>query len=291
MIPASALEAPPKRGWLGRLELDFEASDGRTRLSRRKHQGPLVVQRPFYPEASGCCHVYLVHPPGGVVGGDALELAVQVKQRAHALITTPAATKLYRSSGPTATLSQRLVVSADATLEWLPQETIAFSGSVASLSTRVELEPGASFIGMEVLCLGRPAAGERFDVGRLKQRLEVRRAGEPLVLEQLRLRGGGPELSQAWGLHGRTTLGTLIAVSGLEPEHWARRMPDLIQAVRDAIAPLGGLGAVTQVAGALVCRFLGDGSSAAHAVLRRAWELIRPELTQRPAVAPRIWAT
>ena len=291
MIPASALEAPQKRGWLARLELGFQASEGRTRLAHRKHQGPLVVQRPFYPEASGCCHVYLVHPPGGVVGGDALELDVQVDPSAHALITTPAATKLYRSSGPTATLSQRLAVKAGATLEWLPQETIAFSGSIASLSTRVELEPGASFIGMEVLCLGRPASGERFDVGRLRQRLEVRRAGEPLVVEQLSLRGGGPELGQAWGLNGHTTLGTLIAVSRLAPELWARSLPDLVQRVRDEIAPLGGTAAVTQLAGTLVCRFLGDGSSAAHAVLRRAWQLIRPELTQTPAVAPRIWAT
>lgn len=291
MISASALEAPPKRGWLARLELGFEASEGRTRLAHRKHQGPLVVQRPFYPEASGCCHVYLVHPPGGVVGGDALELDVRVDHSAHALITTPAATKLYRSSGPTAALSQRLVVREGATLEWLPQETIAFSGSVASLTTRVELEPGASFIGMEVLCLGRPAAGERFEAGYLRQRLEVRRAGKPLVMEQLRLRGGGPELHQAWGLHGHTTLGTLIAVSGQAPELWARRALDLVQHVREGIAPRGGIAAVTQVAGAIVCRFLGDGSSPAQAVLRRAWELIRPELTQTPAVAPRIWAT
>lgn len=296
MIPASAVEAPPKRGWLARLELGFEASDGRTRLSRRKHQGPLVVQRPFYPEASGCCHVYLVHPPGGVVGGDDLELDVQVDARAHALITTPAATKLYRSSGPSATLSQRFVVRAGATLEWLPQETIAFNGSIAALSTRVELEPGANFIGIEVLCLGRPAAGESFDVGRLRQRLEVRRAGEPLVVEQLRLRGGGPELQQTWGLHGHTTLGTLIAVSGGAPQVWARRVPELVQRVREGISPLGGtaplgVAAVTQLGGAIVCRFLGDGSSPAHAVLRRAWELIRPELTQTPAVAPRIWAT
>ena len=288
MIPASAQS---ERGWLARLELGFEASDGRTRLAHRKHQGPLVVQRPFYPEANGCCHVYLVHPPGGVVGGDQLELDVRVAERAHALITTPAATKLYRSNGLTATLSQRLVALRGAVLEWLPQETIAFNGSISSLSTRVELDPGASFIGMEITCLGRPAAGERFDLGSLKQRLEVRRAGEPLILEQLQLRGGGPELVQAWGLQGHTALGTLVAVSGLKPELWAPRVPDLVQRLRDAVAPLGATAAVTQVAGAIVCRFLGDGSRAAHAVLRRAWELIRPELTDSPAVAPRIWAT
>lgn len=303
MIPASALEAVvstersstdvvlPERGWLARLQLGFRASAGRTLLSQNKHQGPLVVQRPFYPEANGCCHVYLVHPPGGVVGGDDLELDVSVGEQAHALITTPAATKLYRSSGASAAIAQRLVALGGATLEWLPQETIAFSGSIASLTTRVELALGASFIGMEVLCLGRPAAGERFDHGRLNQRLELWRAGERLLVEQLRLTGGGPELRQAWGLSGHTTVGTLVAVSGLPPEVWAKRVPDLVLRIREAVAPLGGLAAVTQVAGAIVCRFLGDGSRPAHAVLRRAWELVRPELTQSPAIAPRIWAT
>lgn len=282
---------PQQQRWLGRLELGFRASAERTLLSHRRHRGPLMVQRPFYPEANGCCHVYLVHPPGGVVGGDDLELDVRVGERAHALITTPAATKLYRSSGPSATISQRLVVEQGATLEWLPQETIAFSGSIASLTTRVELERGASFVGMEVLCLGRPAAGERFERGRLKQRLEIWRAGERLLIEQLRLNGGGPELFQAWGLSGHSTLGTLVLVSGLPPETWSGRVPQLVQRLREGIAPLGGLAAVTQVAGAIVCRFLGDGARPAHAVLRRAWELVRPEMTQSPAVAPRIWAT
>jgi urease accessory protein len=298
MIPASALEprssteeVPKKSGWQARLELCFRASEGKTLLSERKHTGPLIVQRPFYPELGGCCHVYLVHPPGGVVGGDELALDVRVAAGAHALLTTPSATKLYRSSGAPATLHQRLCLEAGATLEWLPQETIAFSGSIASLSTRVELEAGSSFIGSEVLCLGRPAAHESFDHGRLTQRLEIWQAGRPLFVEKFQLNGGGPELRQAWGLHGHSTLGTLVAVSPLPPEAWARRLPPLVRKVREALAPLAGLAAVTQVSGVIVCRFLGAGSSEAHAVLRRAWELVRPELTESPAVAPRIWAT
>lgn len=298
MISASTLEASnstdavlPARGWLGRLELGFRREGGRTLLSHKRHQGPLMVQKPFYPEANGCCHVYLVHPPGGVVGGDTLELEVRVGERAHALITTPSATKLYRTTGASASISQRLVVERGATAEWLPQETIAFDGSVAALTTHVELAKGASFVGMDVLCLGRPAAGEHFEQGRLKQRLELRQEGQRLLVEQLRLAGGGPELRQAWGLSGHTTLGTLVAVSGHTPEAWAKRAPELVQRLRDALAPVEGLAAVTHVAGAIVCRFLGDGSRPAHAVLRRAWELIRPELTQSPAVAPRIWAT
>src|SRR5688572_6507653 len=144
MIPARALDAADSivrsstyvvlhaPGGIGPLELGFRADHGRTLLCHNKHHGPLVVQRPFYPEANGCCHVYLVHPPGGVVGGDHLELDVRVGEQARALITTPAATKLYRSSGPAATIVQNLVVESGATLEWLPQETIAFRGCRAA---------------------------------------------------------------------------------------------------------------------------------------------------------------
>ncbi len=87
-----------------------------------------MVQRPFYPEG-GTCHVYLLHPPGGVVGGDQLELQVQSEPGSHALITTPAATKFYRAGPHPHSLLQQNLQVRDATLEWLPQETIVFDGA------------------------------------------------------------------------------------------------------------------------------------------------------------------
>ena len=273
-------------GWRASLQLSLELRHGRTCITSRKHQGPLLVQRPFYPEPTGACHVVLVHPPGGIVGGDTLELEVTVTSGAHGLITTPAATKLYRSRGPLARIRQRLRADADAILEWLPQETIAFNGSTSSLSTRVDLEPGACFMGSEILCLGRPAAGELFERGELRQSLEVYRAGRPLVMDRLGLIGSGPELTELWGLAGCTTLGTFIAFG---PEAESARA--LVDRVRQAVSDVPGTFAVTQVSGALVCRFLGDGAAAAHRVLRHVWALVRPELAGCAAVRPRIWAT
>ncbi|HEY3488167.1 MAG TPA: urease accessory protein UreD, partial [Gammaproteobacteria bacterium] len=112
--------------WQARLELGFERRDGKTVVAHRRHNGPLTIQKPFYPERSEICHVYLLHPPGGVAGGDALELEVAVSTGAHALITTPAAGKFYRCNDRTASLRQNLSVQAGSTLEWLPQETIVF---------------------------------------------------------------------------------------------------------------------------------------------------------------------
>src|ERR1044072_1784713 len=147
----AALE--PVTGWQAELRLRFAVppSQTRTRLAERSHRGPLVVQRPFYPEGDPC-HVYLVHPPGGVVGGDELRFDVQVDAGAHALITTPAATKFYRCKSPT--LQAQELRAAGASLEWLPQENIFHRGALTHTATRVHLDAATKFIGWEIACPG-----------------------------------------------------------------------------------------------------------------------------------------
>ena len=98
--------------WKAQLDLKFSKSGNRTILSHRKHYGPLQVQKPFYPELNGTCHVYILHPPGGMVGGDRLNIYVDVNSNAHALITTPAAGKFYRSAGPVARQEQIIKVAS-----------------------------------------------------------------------------------------------------------------------------------------------------------------------------------
>jgi len=143
-------------GWQACLELGFEKRGLRTVAAQRRHYGPLAVQRPFYPEGD-VCHLYLLHPPGGVVGGDTLDIRVRAGTGARALVTTPGATKFYRSAGATAAVTQTLQVDAGAVLEWLPQEAILFQGAVARQQTCIELAAGACFAGWDILCLGRPA--------------------------------------------------------------------------------------------------------------------------------------
>ena len=187
-------------GWDAKLSLRFASRGDRTEIVERRHHGPLRIQRPFYPEPSGTCHVYVLHPPGGVVGGDQLALDVSVDAGAHALLTTPAATKLYRSAGARAGVRQTLRVARGARLEWLPHETIAFSAAHAELMTRVELAAGARFLGWEMLCLGRPASDERFDRGEVRQSIEIEIGGKPAYCERGSYAAGDEVLSAAWGL-------------------------------------------------------------------------------------------
>lgn len=282
-VPA-ALSRRSDAGWVARLELGFSKRGALSVLSSRRHTGPLQVQRPFYPDGERACHVYILHPPGGVVGGDSLSIHASVDSGAHALLTTPAAGKLYRSDGDIARLSQELKVADGAWLEWLPQETIAFDGTHAVSETRVTLAGTAAFIGWEILCLGRPAAAETFTRGEFVQRFEIWRDGVPLWWERNALVGRAPVLQAPWGLAGRSVVATLVAVG---------RAPGALTALRELLNAdhADGEFAVSQLRDVLVCRYLGNSAEQARAGFTDAWRLLRPALWGIDASPPRIWST
>jgi urease accessory protein len=284
--PVSALRSGSdlEPGWSAELELGFDVVAGRSVLVHKRHHGPLTVQRPFYPESADLAHVYLLHPPGGIVSGDQLFVQVDVASGARALVTTPAATKFYRSEGRLAEQRQLLRVRAGASLEWLPQETIVFGTAQARTHTRVELEPGALFFGWDIICLGRAASGDHFAAGRLNQAFEIWQGARPLWIERSDFDARGPVRQAAWGLAGHRVFGTFVC-SG--------RNASAVAAARDAVThdPARELFSVTQTRFAIVCRYLGDNTERARQVFTQAWAALRPLLLGRPASPPRIWLT
>ncbi len=271
-------------GWHARLDLELGLLGSRTVLVRRSHEGPLMVQRAFYPEPDGTAHVVVLHPPGGIAGGDILDLSIEVRSGARALLTTPAATKLYRTRGPLATVRQSLHVSTGATLEWLPQETLAFGGARAEMQTRVELEPGARYVGWDIACLGRPASGDDFDVGRLDQKTELWVGGKPLLVERLSVDARAASRRGPFGLGGRSAYGCLVAVGPAG---------GVVDALRALVRPSaeGDLFAVTDVGGAVVCRALGHGADRVRRLLEPAWVVAREHVLEKSPCQPRIWNT
>lgn len=270
-------------GWPAHLALAFAHRDGGTVLAKRSHCGPLAVQKPLYQEGPAVCQAIVLHPPGGVAGGDALSLEVEVGERARALITTPGAGKWYRSNGPQATQSVRLAVARSAVLEWLPQETIVFEGARARLRTRVELDEEALFIGWEINCYGRTAAGERFDSGWLAQSTEILRKGVPLFGEYARIVGGSTLLQSRCGLAGHPVSALMLAAGG-------ECGSELLSALRKVGPQAGALAGVTTLPGIALARYLGPSAQDARAYCMRLWALLRPALTGREALAPRIWS-
>ena len=290
-LPGSQAAA---QGWHARLELGFEAGPECTVLRHRRHAGPLRVQRPFHPEGVPC-HTYLLHPPGGVVGGDRLDIEVAVESGGHALLTTPAAAKFYRSAGPLARQRQSFRVAAGGTLEWLPALNIVHGGARVELRNRFELAPDARLLAWDLLGLGRPGSGDRFETGFCDSSLQVIADGRPLLAERLRTEGGDPMLNAVWGLQGRGYLATLLAAPATAETLAAlrsqlRQVPDAVFGCTLLPVP-GPRPQGHPVTGLLVCRWLAAAGEALWESMIEAWARLRPLVLGREPCPPRIWST
>ncbi len=270
------------------LSLAFSKEDGKCRLVGRDHFGQLYVQKPFYPEGPEVCHVVIVHPPGGVVGGDKLEIASRVGAAANVQITTPGAAKWYKANGHVSYQNVQLKVEAGGTLEWLPQETIFFDNAEVELDHTVALAKDSSYISCEIFCFGRTAFGESFNGGRIRQKVNIRRDGKLIWYEQLNLAGGGMAMKSPLVLAEKTVCATLIAVNDTSHTN------ELINTLREDASRLangaGHLG-VSQVKSVLVARYLGDSSEVARQIMLKIWGILRPAMLGRKAEVPRMWNT
>ncbi|HCJ29908.1 MAG TPA: urease accessory protein [Pseudomonas sp.] len=266
--------------WQAELELGYARVGEVTRPVLRRHKGPLRVQKHLYAEGSEVCQHIIVHPPGGIAGGDRLDINVHLGSHAWAQLTSPGAAKWYRAAGP-AHQTLTLRVEAGATLEWLPQETIVYAAAQAELDTSIELEGDARLFYWDIIALGRPASDERFDAGHFQAQLNIRRDGELLWHERQRVVGGDGLLDSPIGLDGQPVFATLI-VSGEIDAELLERCRVLSSRVR---------GDLTQLPGLLIGRCLASEALHARAWLIDLWRLLRPALLDREAVPPRIWST
>jgi urease accessory protein len=266
--------------WHAELELGYARFGDSTRPVQRRHLGPLRVQKHLYAEGPQVCQHIIVHPPGGIAGGDRLNISANVGRDAWAQITSPGAAKWYRAAGP-AYQQLKLQVAAGATLEWLPQETIIFSAAQAELSTAIDLQGDARLFYWDVVALGRPASGERFDLGHFQAQLDIRRDGQLLWHERQRIVGNDGLLDSPIGLDGQPVFATLLVTGEIDS--------DLLEKCRSLANDVRG--DLTQLPGLLVARCLASEALLARGWLIDLWRLLRPALLGREAVPPRIWST
>jgi urease accessory protein len=272
--------------WHARLSLNYQRHGDRTVL-RHSHDGPLRIFKSLYPEGDAVCHNVIVHPPGGLVGGDVLDIGVQVGASAHALLSTPGATRFYASDEAFATQQVRLQLDAGARLEWLPLETIAYPGCRADNRWSATLAEGAELIAWDVTALGLPGAAQPYVQGEFHQRLEI----PGCWLEQARIAAHDRRLLDSpLGLGGRRCLGTLVFATG-SPLARERR-ERLLEVAREALQQ----GPAEVVAGAtcpndrvLAVRAVAPLVEPLMACLQAAWAALRPAAWGLPGDAPRIW--
>lgn len=273
--------------WNATLSLNYSLQAGKT-LAHFRHDGPLRILQSLYPEGDAVCHNVLVHPPGGLVGGDTLDISVTAATGSHGLITTPGATRFYKSAGETALQRTRLRLDSGARAEWLPMEALCYSGCIAENHLTLDLQPGAEMIGWDVTALGLPSAGKPFEQGSFCQHIEL----PGVWLERARLRAEDLLLMNSpLGLAGQRCIGTLFFASGSKLDRQRRQLAlDLAREVIEAHALSSTAGATSPDAQVVVVRVLAPLVEPAMGLMKEVWKAWRRHFWAKAAPSPRIWS-
>ena len=273
--------------WHARLQLDYTLEGTRT-VARHAHNGPLRILQSLYPEGDAVCHNVLVHPPGGLVGGDTLDISATVGPGAHGLVTTPGATRFYRSTGERALQRTHLTLAEGARLEWLPLEALCYNACNAENHLTLNLAPGAECMGWDVTALGLPHAGQPFETGRFVQHIEA----PGLWLERGVIDAADHRLLESpLGLAGQRCMASLFFVVGTPLERARRDTAlDAARAVMDAHALKATAGATSPNGQVVVVRALAPQVEPAMQLLQQVRAAWRAALWQLCAEPPRIWS-
>lgn len=274
--------------WHATLDLRYTRQHQRT-VAHHHHKGPLRVLQSLYPEGDAVCHNVLVHPPGGLVGGDTLTINIEVQPEAHGLVTTPGATRFYKSATEPAVQSVHAQLAPGARLEWLPLEALAYNQCRAENKAVFDLAPGAELMGWDITALGLPEAGLPFVEGTFAQHIEVpgvwREQGR-IDATDLRLMDG------PLGLAGQRCMATLFFVAGSPIERTRREQAlEVVRAVLAGHALHATAGATSPHPQVLVLRVLAPLVEPALELLKQARAEWRKALWEMAAVPPRVWAT
>jgi urease accessory protein len=269
--------------WQGVLNLRYDRPAAQTRLQSAYAQAPLKIQRSFYPE-SDTCHTVLLHTAGGMVGGDRLTYQLHLEPETRVLVTTAAASKVYRSNGLAALQKIDIHVAAQACLEWLPQETILFEGAQFQQSLKVNLEPSASWLGWDIYRFGRTARDECFMTGDWRSHTEVWQGTRPLWIDRQFYPASPERWNQSHALNGCPVVGTLVWVG-------TSIAPDFIHELRQL--PFQGLSqaalGISRLEQGLICRYRGSSTRQSREWFTQIWNHVRCSFLGYPACPPRVW--
>jgi urease accessory protein len=283
-----ALNNPSVKRWEARLSLEFRRVQERTYLAKNLHIGPLVLQKTLHPEGEQVCHGVIIHPPGGVAGGDALTLNVNVAQNAHTFLTTPGAGKWYKANGQLAIQHLQFKLERAACLEWLPQENILFDGAQVKFNAEVNLVADAQYVGWEILCFGRQAQNEVWETGGLQQALTIRRDDELIWNERTCLKPEHDLIKSIVGLNGNAVSASFVIAAGTLPVSVLSACRAVQPKLKLDIRAKYGVTALPQI---FAARYVGQSAQSARQYFEALWQILRPWYAGREVTRPRIWNT
>jgi len=295
-LNSNAIEADKQTKWFASLRLDIEERRSRSVLARNERLGPIQVQRPF-PQPHGGVHLYILHPPGGLAGGDQIEIEMRACPQSRALLTTPSATKFYRVDQQNLTQSQttRIQCEDGSVFEWLPLETIVFRGATPHMATYVDLASCKCFVGWEIIALGRTASGEQFDQGSIQSLWQISRDHRLVHRENFLVVDEAERYRLSpWGLNEASVLGSMFIsdcpVDAMFDEKLAALRARLEVMLRAQGDSRGAMIEMTQKSEVLIVRYLGASSQACRLLFNVARHYVL-EMMGVPADNARIWTT
>jgi urease accessory protein len=270
------------KNWHGALCLEFANRNGKTQLIQNLGKAPLKVQRPFYPEGDTVCHCVMMHTAGGIVGGDRLTLDFHLQPNTNALITTPAASKLYRTNRQEARQTIQIDVGEGACLEWLPQETIVFNDARYRQDLRINLATNAHWLGWDITRFGRTARGETFTKGVWRSHTEVWRGDRPVWIDRQWLPGSEALVNSPHGLGGCPIVGSFAYIGQAVDL-------ELVNEARLLWSGTSGDIGVTRLQAGMLCRYRGTSTMEVRQWFIAVWQLLRETVLDRPVCIPRVW--
>lgn len=294
----STIEKPTKNQWLANLRLEFSNTPVGTQLTRTQRQGPLSVQKAFYPEGRDCAHIYLLHPPAGIVSGDELRISIAVHENAQLLFTTPGAGRFYRAREDLSigdskqTQITKFHIAAQGKCENFPQETIVYEGADGVNCVDIELTSESTYLGWDITCLGLPDSGQDFDKGRYCQLNRLFCDGKLVYHDRIALSSDNDILHHPAGLASNSVFATFLVYAPQQLDNSSKRKT-LIEQLREQIIKVQAEDkiSITDINGLLVIRYLGQHAQECKQLFITLWQLLRPLLLDKAAIQPRIWHT
>ncbi|TMM44055.1 urease accessory protein UreD [Colwellia ponticola] len=288
----------PKNAWLASLCLEFSLTPSGSQLTHTKRNGPLSVQKAFYPEGRDCAHIYLLHPPAGIVSGDELRISIKVNEQAHALVTTPGANRFYRarkdlSIGDSKQLQHgNIFIAKQAKCENFPLETIVYEGADGFNTVDVHLTNDSAYLGWDITCLGLPSSGLLFNNGHYSQLNRVYCDNTLIYHDRISIKPDNEIYQHRAGLNNLSVFGTFMAYApaGQLDE---KNKKVLIAQLRDCIIAANAETkiSISQIRQLLVIRYLGEHAQECKALFILLWQKIRPLYLNKEASIPRVWHT
>jgi urease accessory protein len=287
-----------KRQWLAHLGLTLSFSAHGTQLVRTQRSGPLTVQKAFYPEGRDCAHVYILHPPAGIVSGDELKVDIELTEDAHALVTTPGANRFYRArddhniGAPEQRQTTQLQVANGAKCEHFPLETIVYEGAAAINRVDVHLHTDSVYLGWDISCLGLPSAQQPFEQGRFSQLTQIYCDGKIIYHDKVTINPNNQLQQHCAGLANNSVFATFVAYA---PAHILSepQRQQLIDTLRQSMQEHNAehLISVTHIKQLLIMRYLGQHAEQCKQLFIILWQQLRPLYIQKDGIQPRIWHT